>query len=91
MRTPKSPTPSRTSRTLPERAGLVATPLRRNAMTNDDTDLVQLVTRVPLGLRRRVKIHCVEEQTTLMTFVIEALRERLEAHERTHRRRGSCR
>lgn len=47
--------------------------------------LVQLVTRIPYDLRRRVKIHCTRNDVTLTRFVIEALHERLQ----TEARRGS--
>ena len=39
--------------------------------------VVQLVTRIPYELRHRAKVHCVERDTTLTQFVIDAIRERL--------------
>jgi hypothetical protein len=39
--------------------------------------VVQLVTRIPYDLRHRAKIHCVQTDTTLTQFVIDAIRERL--------------
>jgi hypothetical protein len=39
--------------------------------------VVQLVTRIPYQLRHRAKVHCVEHDTTLTQFVIDAIRERL--------------
>ena len=41
------------------------------------TSVVQLVTRIPYDLRHRAKIHCVQHDTTLTQFVIDAIRERL--------------
>jgi len=45
-------------------------------MTASET-LVQLVTRIPVELRRRAKLHCVASDTTLTQFVIDAITERL--------------
>jgi hypothetical protein len=39
--------------------------------------VVQLVTRIPYDLRHRAKIHCVQNDTTLTQFVIDAICERL--------------
>ena len=44
-----------------------------------DPNLVQLVTLVPAELRRQVKIHCIEHDSTVMQFVIEALTAALES------------
>lgn len=49
-------------------------------MPTSETPIVQLVTRVPRGLRRRVKVHCLVRDTTLTTFVVDAIRERLASH-----------
>jgi predicted HicB family RNase H-like nuclease len=38
---------------------------------------VQLSTRIPKDLQHRLKLHCVETETSLMDFVSRALRERL--------------
>ncbi len=46
-------------------------------MSNTAT-VVQLVTRIPYQLRHRAKIHCVQHDTTLTQFVIDAIRERLD-------------
>ena len=43
------------------------------------TPIVQLVTRIPRELRRRVKVHCLMKETTLTTFVLDAIVERLQA------------
>ena len=39
--------------------------------------IMQLATRVPSSLFRRVKVFCVENETAMQSFVAEALRERL--------------
>jgi len=46
--------------------------------TRDDEPQVQLSTRIPKDLQRRLKLHCVETDTSLMDFVTHALRERLD-------------
>ena len=38
---------------------------------------VQLATRIPKTLHRQLKLHCVRADTSLMDFVVEALREKL--------------
>lgn len=38
---------------------------------------VQLATRLPRSLHRAVKLHCITHDTTLMAFVVAALREKL--------------
>ena len=48
--------------------------------------VVQLVTRIPVALRRRAKLHCVLNDTTLTRFVIEALTERLNTEASTSQR-----
>jgi hypothetical protein len=39
--------------------------------------IMQLATRVPSSLFRRVKVFCVENETAMQSFVAEALRESL--------------
>ena len=46
-------------------------------MREREDTLTQLVTRIPVALRRRVKIHCVQIESTLTEFVINAIEERL--------------
>jgi hypothetical protein len=46
-------------------------------MATTSTPIVQLVTRIPRDLRRRVKVHCLTRETTLTTFVMRAISERL--------------
>ena len=54
-------------------------------MTNDPS-LVQLVTRVPAALRQRARVYCVEHETTLMAFIIEAITASLDAASSSKRR-----
>ena len=42
-----------------------------------DEPLSQLATRIPKALRQRLKLYCVETGTSLMDFVVAALREKL--------------
>jgi predicted HicB family RNase H-like nuclease len=48
---------------------------------------VQLATRIPKELHRRLKLHCVETDTSVMEFVVSSLEEKLEKV--AGRRRGS--
>ncbi len=47
---------------------------------------VQLATRVPAGLRRALKIHCVKADIPVMRFVVEAIQTKLD-RERQRRER----
>lgn len=38
---------------------------------------VQLATRIPKSLHRELKLYCVQSDTSVMAFVVEALREKL--------------
>jgi hypothetical protein len=38
---------------------------------------VQLATRIPKGLHRQLKLHCVQIDTSVMDFVVAALGEKL--------------
>ena len=38
---------------------------------------MQMATRVPASLLRRIKVHCVVHEQSVMEFVAEALREKL--------------
>jgi len=38
---------------------------------------VQLATRIPKELHRRLKLHCVETDTSVMDFVVSSLDEKL--------------
>ena len=52
---------------------------------DDDEPYVQLATRIPKGLHRELKLHCVRSETSLMDFVVSALRERLARNGRKRR------
>ena len=60
-------------------------------MPRGDEELIQLATRIPSRLHRAIKLHCVEQGTSVMEFVAEALQERLNKTKgrssRTRRRR----
>jgi len=43
----------------------------------EDEPLVQLATRIPKELHRRLKLHCVETDTSVMDFVVSSLDEKL--------------
>jgi hypothetical protein len=38
---------------------------------------VQLATRIPKSLHRELKLYCVQSDTSVMDFVVDALREKL--------------
>jgi hypothetical protein len=46
-------------------------------MDRHDEAWVQLATRIPKQLHRDLKLHCVETDTSVMDFVVAAVRERL--------------
>jgi hypothetical protein len=61
-------------------------------MTNDSGELVQLVTRVPRDLKRRLKVHCFLQDVTMMNFVIDTISEELSTTgDKTSARRKSRR
>ncbi len=43
----------------------------------DDGVWVQLATRIPKELHRRLKLHCVQTDTSVMDFVVSSLEEKL--------------
>jgi len=46
--------------------------------TNDSSEpWVQLATRIPKPLHRKLKLHCVEAESSVMDFVVKALEEKL--------------
>ena len=53
-----------------------------------DEPYVQLATRIPKPLHRELKLHCVRSETSLMDFVVSALRERLARSNGRKRRAG---
>jgi len=46
-------------------------------MAKEDDILTQLATRIPKGLHREIKLHCVESGMSVMAFVAAALEEKL--------------
>ena len=48
-------------------------------MTEQNEAWVQLATRIPRRLHRAMKLHCVANEVSLMAFVVEALRQKLDA------------
>jgi len=58
-------------------------------MASTVDEWVQLATRVPRDLHRRVKAHCIRADISMMAFVVRALEERLarEAGRKSERRR----
>ena len=50
----------------------------------DDEHWTQLATRIPKELHRRLKLHCVESDTSVMDFVVAAVREKLAKASRRH-------
>jgi len=55
-------------------------------MAKTDGVWTQLATRVPKELHRRLKLHCVTHDTSVMDFVVEALKEKLGRNARPKRR-----
>ena len=53
---------------------------------HEDEAWVQLATRIPKTLHRELKLHCVQSDTSVMDFVVSAIRERLARS--SGRRRG---
>src|SRR2546429_267341 len=46
--------------------------------SRSDEPWVQLATRIPKELHRRLKLHCVQTDTSVMDFVVSALEKKLE-------------
>ena len=46
-------------------------------MAKEDQVWVQLATRIPKELHRRLKLHCVESDTSVMDFVVTAIEDKL--------------
>ena len=44
---------------------------------DEDQVWIQLATRIPKELHRRLKLHCVQTDTSVMEFVVSALEEKL--------------
>ena len=47
------------------------------ARERTEEPLTQLATRIPKELHRRLKLHCVPHDTSVMDFVVEAIEEKL--------------
>lgn len=58
-------------------------------MTDHTEAWVQLATRIPRRLHRAMKLHCVANEVSLMAFVVEALREKLDTPASSRGRRAS--
>jgi len=46
-------------------------------MAKTDEPIAQLATRIPKDLHRRLKLHCVTHDTSVMDFVTQAIEEKL--------------
>jgi len=46
-------------------------------MAKPDEPIVQLATRIPKDLHRRLKLHCVTKDIMVQDFVVEAIEEKL--------------
>ena len=46
-------------------------------MAKAEEAVVQLATRIPKELHRRLKLHCVTNDIAVMEFVVEAIEEKL--------------
>jgi len=46
-------------------------------MAKRDEPIAQLATRIPKGLHRRLKLHCVTNDILVQDFVVEAIQEKL--------------
>lgn len=51
-----------------------------------DEPWVQLATRIPKELHRRVRLHCVKQDISVMAFVVAALQEKLGRDDARRRR-----
>ena len=58
-------------------------------MTEQNEAWVQLATRIQRRLHRAMKLHCVANEVSLLAFVVEALREKLDAPSSRSGRRAS--
>jgi len=60
---------------------------RGRAMDVESEAWVQLATRLPKSLHRELKLHCLRAETTMMHFLVVALREKLAKGSRGKRQR----
>jgi hypothetical protein len=71
-------------------ASLASSRINQEGSMTDHTEAwVQLATRIPRRLHRAMKLHCVANEVSLMAFVVEALREKLETPASSRGRRAS--
>jgi len=62
----------------PHRSPLVGPPWLPGAMARETTEAwIQLATRIPKSLHRKLKLHCVSAETSVMDFVTKAIEEKL--------------
>ena len=57
-------------------------------MPKTDEPWVQLATRVPRDLHRRLKLHCVAKDMAVMHFVVAAIEEKLGRKRRARERKA---
>ena len=57
--------------------------MRAMTKTTPTEELVQVSTRIPKALHRQVKLHIVQHEGAIQTFVEAALREKLAKERRT--------
>ena len=55
-------------------------------MAKTDEPITQLATRIPKELHRELELHCVHADTSVMDFVVAALKEKLARQGRGGRR-----
>ena len=55
---------------------------------SDDGVWVQLATRIPKALHRKLRLNCVQTDRTLMLFVVQAIAEKLKREASRQRRAG---
>jgi len=58
-------------------------------MASEDEVWVQLATRIPKQLHRKLKLHCVKADVSLMDFVVSALEDKLQRETRSRVSRRS--
>ena len=57
-------------------------------MVKGEEAWTQLAARIPKDLHRRLKLHCVTNDTSVMEFVVDALKEKLAGQVRGRRKTG---
>lgn len=46
-------------------------------MADEKEPWVQLATRIPISLRRKMKLHCITTETTMVDFIVAAIEEKI--------------